>query len=222
MNDYGFTFTPEGCEKTETVYITERTEAAARKAFIRRFGKNEGQYDVELAAANTNATKDQERETLVKIKEMVAELGPDSYLKTAFDGVFEDAEQNIELDAAFSMKGRAETAEEKARELESQYIAAKLDASRLKAELDNAYKQIAALQGRQIPVWLHSHIYTLATEELTAAREGMAQAAEAMAQLADTPQDTAFAAAVQGYRAAKERRGLCEQIVAGLEDLSEK
>ena len=119
-----------------------------------------------------------------------------------FDGVFEDAEQNIELDAAFSMKGRAETAEEKARELGSQYIAAKLDASRLKAELDNAYKQIAALQGRQIPVWLHSHIYTLATEELTAAREGMAQAAEAMAQLADTPQDTAFASAVQGYRAA--------------------
>jgi hypothetical protein len=98
MNDYGFTFTPEGCEKTETVYITERTEAAARKAFIRRFGKNEGQYDVELAAANTNATKDQERETLVKIKEMVAELGPDSYLKTAF--VLMHTKYQIEIPAS--------------------------------------------------------------------------------------------------------------------------
>ena len=43
-----------------------------------------------------------------------------------------------------------------------------------------------------------------------------------MVDLADAPQDVAFAAAVKNYRAAKERREVCEQIVAGLEALTEK
>lgn len=113
MNDYRVTFIPEGRERTETAHITERTEAAARKAFVKRFGKEAELHDIELAAVNTNATKEQEREALEKIKAMVAELGPDSYLATAFEGVFEDAEQNIEFDAAFSMKARFESAKER-------------------------------------------------------------------------------------------------------------
>lgn len=44
------------------------------------------------------ATKEQERKTLEKIRQMVAELGTDSYLAAAFDGAFEIAEQNIEND----------------------------------------------------------------------------------------------------------------------------
>ena len=43
-------------------------------------------------------TKEQERNTLEKIKQMVAELGKDSYLAAAFIGAFELAEQNIEND----------------------------------------------------------------------------------------------------------------------------
>lgn len=70
--------------------------------------------DVELVATDVNATKAQERETLEKIKAMVEELGPQSYLKTAFDGIFEDAEQNIEDDAAYSMKARLETQAQRA------------------------------------------------------------------------------------------------------------
>jgi septal ring factor EnvC (AmiA/AmiB activator) len=44
------------------------------------------------------ATKEQERKTLEKIKQMVAELGENSYLAAAFTGAFELAEQNIEND----------------------------------------------------------------------------------------------------------------------------
>ncbi len=44
------------------------------------------------------ATKEQERKTLEKIKQMVAELGENSYLAAAFAGAFELAEQNIEND----------------------------------------------------------------------------------------------------------------------------
>lgn len=48
------------------------------------------------------ATKEQERNTLEKIKKMVAELGSDSYLAAAFTGAFDLAEQNIDDDAAFT------------------------------------------------------------------------------------------------------------------------
>ncbi|CDV96335.1 Hypothetical protein DPCES_5337 [Desulfitobacterium hafniense] len=50
----------------------------------------------------TIATKEQERKILEKIRQMVADLGENSYLASAFDGAFELAEQNIEDDAAYS------------------------------------------------------------------------------------------------------------------------
>ena len=49
-------------------------------------------------------TKEQERKALEKIKKIVAELGQDSYVGTAFDGCFELAESNIENDFADSAK----------------------------------------------------------------------------------------------------------------------
>lgn len=56
-------------------------------------------------------TKDQERKALEQIRKIVEGLGEDSYIGTAFAGVLEDAETNIEWDAAFSMKDRYEAAE---------------------------------------------------------------------------------------------------------------
>jgi len=47
-------------------------------------------------------TKEQERNTLSKIKKLVAELGKNSYLASAFTGAFELAELNIEDDAAYT------------------------------------------------------------------------------------------------------------------------
>lgn len=49
-------------------------------------------------------TKQQERDALEKVRKIVASLGENSYIGTAFDGCFDLAEQNIEYDAAFSMK----------------------------------------------------------------------------------------------------------------------
>ena len=50
-------------------------------------------------------TKAQEREALQKIQKIVAGLGENSYIGTAFEGCFDLADQNIEYDAAFSLKG---------------------------------------------------------------------------------------------------------------------
>lgn len=75
-------------------------------------------------------TKEQERKALARIRKIVAELGEDSYLATAFDGAWEIAEENIENDFANSTKfyvdkyngtdSRAVAAENKIRELTSE------------------------------------------------------------------------------------------------------
>ena len=221
MNSYKITFHyPESSD--ETAYITERTESAARKALVRQYGKDAEVVDVELHDTDVNATKEQERETLEKIKAMVAELGPDSYLKTAFTGVYEVAEMNIDEDAAYSFPGRVDLIEKQLREMGSKYNAARSDVEVLRSQLDHAQEQVDALKGRQLPAWLQSAAYGLAVEELAAAQKRMEQSAETMAYYAEAPQDIAFAEAVKSYRAAKERRGVCEQIVKGLEALTEE
>lgn len=62
------------------------------------------------------STKQQELEALKKICETVAELGPDSYIATAFEGCFEVARSNIENDFADSMKARWQDADRKLNE----------------------------------------------------------------------------------------------------------
>lgn len=57
------------------------------------------------------ATKERERKALEQIRKIVAELGEDSYIGTAFEGCFEIAQQNIDNDFACSMKERKEAAE---------------------------------------------------------------------------------------------------------------
>ena len=221
MNSYKFTYHyPESSD--ETAFITERTEATARKALLKRFGKDIEITGSELHDTDVNATKEQERETMEKIKAMVAELGPQSYLKTAFEGVFEVAEMNIDEDAAYSFPGRVSLLEEQLKEMGSKYNAARSDVEVLRSQLDHAQEQADALKKQQLPVWLHSAVYGLASEELATSKARMEQAAETMAYYAEAPQDIAFAEAVKGYRAAKERREVCEQIVKGLEALTEE
>lgn len=54
------------------------------------------------------ATKAQERAALEKIRKIVDGLGEESYIGHAMDGVFEDAEQNIENDFWNSYRNRYE------------------------------------------------------------------------------------------------------------------
>ena len=219
MNSYKVTYLLNGEEHYD--HITERTEKAAQKR-LKGIYKDAEITDTELTGTDVNATKEQERETLEKIKAMVAELGPQSYLKTAFEGVYEVAEMNIDEDAAYSFPGRVNILEEQLREMGSKYNAARSDVEVLRSQLDHAQEQADALKKQQLPVWLHSAVYGLASEELATSKARMEQAAETMAYYAEAPQDIAFAEAVKGYRAAKERREVCEQIVKGLEALTEE
>ena len=56
------------------------------------------------------ATKEQERKALNKIKNIIEGLGPDSYVGAAFEGCFEIAESNIQNDFLESMIAKYEKA----------------------------------------------------------------------------------------------------------------
>lgn len=213
MNRYKITYIVDEGE-TETAYITERTEAAARKVF-KTVSKGREITDVELYDTNVPATKEQERETLSKIKQMVEELGPQSYLATAFRGAFEDAEQNIEDDAAYSWYDRAESATKRAEAAEERLK----ELGGLVDSLKEENRSLGLRLTRSVfPSDLYLDLWTLATDDAKESRERMASAADIMAEMADTPQDIAFTRAVTIYREQKARAARCERMVAGLDE----
>lgn len=227
MNRYKITYIVDEGE-TETAYITERTEAAARKVF-KTASKGREITDVELDDTDIPATKEQERETLSKIKQMVEELGPQSYIATAFEGCFEVAELNIRDDAAYSLKARVEDAEERLREMGSVYNAAKMDAVRLEKQLEETYNQLAAakeeiasLKRQVLPEQLRRDLWVVVTDEAEASRARMAKAAHMMAICADNPACVGFKESVADYRKEEKRAEEMEQRAAALDAMEQK
>lgn len=111
MNTYKITFSREN-GTTGSDHFTAATEAQARRDFreVYRHGKGDI-IDVELVSTDAPATKQQERDALEKIRKIVEQLGPDSYIGTAFQGCFEIAAENIENDFACSMADKVQRAE---------------------------------------------------------------------------------------------------------------
>lgn len=78
-------------------------------------------------------TKEQERKALEQIRKIVEGLGEGSYIGMAFEGCFDDAEENIENDFGLSMNGRWRAAEQK---LEAAHI--------IRDDLEKAIKKLRA------------------------------------------------------------------------------
>lgn len=227
MNSYKITYIV-GEGETEETYITERTEAAARKLFKKASGGREI-TDVELYDTDAPATKDQERETLEKIKAMVAELGPQSYLATAFEGCFADAESNIENDFGDSMQRRWENsmeelsaAKEEINRLKAEIAAAQKKEETLQGQFDFASQHIKKLERQQLPEQLRRDLWVMVTDEAEASRARMAEAADKMAVGADNPGCVLFKDSVARYRAEKSRAEAMEQRATELEALESK
>ena len=227
MNSYKITYIV-GEGETEETYITERTEAAARKLFKKASGGREI-TDVELYDTDAPATKDQERETLEKIKAMVAELGPQSYLKTAFEGCFADAESNIENDFGDSMQRRWENsmeelsaAKEEINRLKAEIAAAQKKEETLQGQFDFASQHIKKLERQQLPEQLRRDLWVMVTSEAEASRARMAEAADKMAAGADNPGCVLFKESVARYRAEKTRAEEMEQRANALDALEPK
>lgn len=142
-------------------------------------------------------TKEQERQAIAKIRKIVEGLGENSYVGTAMQGVLEVAEQNIEYDAAFSLKGEKDIAER--REQEQAEITEKLKkelnnlnerykqlAIQRKEERESLMKQLqeaqALVKKYQMPEGMYQNIWMLIDEAQMQAQTQMMQAAEAMAE----------------------------------------
>lgn len=92
------------------------------------------------------ATKAEEKKALEQIKSIIAGLGEDSYLATAFDGCIADAELNIEWDAAFSYKDRAEHYGKECGELRDELEGKEKRIEELEKELEKKEAEAEILQ----------------------------------------------------------------------------
>ena len=96
------------------------------------------------------STKQEEREALEQIRKIVEALGPDSYVGTAFMGCFEDAEENIENDFAFSMYGRYKSIESEYEDLykENRELVEKM--SKLESEIKSQSETVDQLRSSSV------------------------------------------------------------------------
>lgn len=220
MKEYRITY--KIGEETEESRVIERSEAAARKDF-KAHHKDGTILEVELVAEDVPATKDQEREALAKIKQMVEELGPQSYVGTAFEGCFRDAEGNIENDFGCSMKQKLESAEFDVKELKGKLAAAEQrlgELGRLVESLKEERRILEVeLEKKTLPQWIHEGLVSTMSAASYYANEYMERAADKMANNAESPLCVAFKEAVEEYRRAKELRERCEKSLYGLDAL---
>lgn len=157
-------------------------------------------------------TKDQEREALAKIREIVEALGQDSYIGTALEGCLEIAEENIENDFACSMKQRVEASvvensrlKEKIAELEGKLAESEKDyeaaheAALLMAEEKNA--EIARLQAMVLSPDDMTDVQQLVKDRLAEDEMKATQAAAEIVEHAEEPTSNEFISAVKLHRA---------------------
>ena len=154
-------------------------------------------------------TKEQERKALDQIRKIMASLGEDSYVATAFEGCIEIAEQNIENDFACSMKQRAESAEKKVskleldnRDLRLAVKKAKEDASKKQTELEN---QLIDLRSRALTADDLVDCRQLVDNEAYDAEHDMKAAALDIVNFAEETDSSNFQEAVRANRAAASR-----------------
>lgn len=91
-------------------------------------------------------TKQQEREALERIKNILADAGDDSYIGMAFTGCVEDAESNIENDWALSMAGRWQSAEQKLEAVKAEANGLRAEREAMRAELDKYNAEVEKLR----------------------------------------------------------------------------
>lgn len=130
-------------------------------------------------------TKDQERQAITEIRRIVEGLGENSYVGTAMEGVMEVAEQNIEYDAAFSLKGEVEVADKRKKEAveESEKLKKLLEEERKIAnDLRVQLTKAQSIANRMtMPIQVYEELITILNERREEEENGISEAADRMA-----------------------------------------
>lgn len=159
------------------------------------------------------STKEQERKALEQIKTIVDGLGEDSYIRTAFDGAFEDAENNIKDDAAYSMKARYEFSEKQLEKALEEIKQLKEKLAKSKADLEAAHstaienskqkdKEVNSLKARVLSPDDIFDITSLILSKTSALEAEVKNAAERIVENATNPDSAIFRNDVKEHRAA--------------------
>ena len=165
-------------------------------------------------------TKDQERKSVEKIRKIVEELGENSYVGFAMEGVLELAEDNIREDTAYSMKKSAEIAWERATKAEKENkdlkkTVEKREAtiSELNTKLCNA---IAEAKANEIPEELVQELYCMAYDKEAELIGKMERAADQMTEATIAGEDAhGFA---EEYKKQKENRNRYRKVMEILDE----
>lgn len=164
-------------------------------------------------------TKEQERRAIAKIRKIVEGLGENSYVGTAMEGVLEVAEQNIDYDAAFSLKGEVEVSQKREREAEEENEKLKklLEkeqkiADDLRAQLTKA-KSIANQMA--MPIQMYEELIAILNERKEEEEDRISEAADRMA---DSIGDgngfsKGAAAAAREYREHRRKKAVCANLL---------
>lgn len=182
-------------------------------------------------------TKDQERQAVEKIRKIVEGLGENSYVGTAMAGVLEVAEQNIEYDAAFSLKEEKEIAER--REREQTEIAEKLKkelndlnerykqlAIQRKGERKNLTKQLQEAQTLadryRMPKDMYTSLWVEISEAEDRAQRGMMDSAILMSNYVGEEISPNIRAAAESFRKCRRQNAECKNLLKMLEEKYEE
>ena len=170
-------------------------------------------------------TKEQERQAIEKIDKIVEGLGANSYVAAAMEGVLELAEKNIEDDAMYSWKDRAESAQKKVQQLEAELKAARKelqeaqeDMKEMQQELKERRKECIRLRMTQKDA--EDLIEMVRISGKTAA-EQMEMAANAMARSIFNKSENAEEYA-QEYTEASMRQETCKRLDTMLQKYMEE
>lgn len=173
-------------------------------------------------------SKEQERQAVVKIKKIIEGLGENSYVGAAMEGVLDVAERNIEFDAAFSLKGAAESAEKRAAELEeknrqqadsmetlSKIVKGHEDEKQLLRQKMVAFQKEA--QRLRMTKNLYSVVWETVYDKKQEAERKMQVLAEQMANAALEEGTANIKELAQKYRSTREDQGRYEHALDDLE-----
>lgn len=190
-------------------------------------------------------TKEQERQAIAKIRRIVEDLGENSYIGSAMDGVLEVAEQNIEDDAAYSMKERMEIAErreqeqrERAEKMEKELKAAQTELAQCKEWWKEQQKDLTErLQEAQelviryeMPEDMYKKLWLIVSEAEEKAQQGMMNSAVLMQSYVGDTDETEISPkireAAKGFRKHRARlqeyKTLLEMLESKYEEGAEK
>lgn len=164
-------------------------------------------------------TKDQERQAVEKIRKIVEGLGENSYVGTAMEGVLEVAEQNIEYDAAFSLKGEVEVDEKRAREAEEENKQLKGLLEEEREKTNNLRAQLTKAQSianrMTMPMQMYEELIKILNERHEEEENKISEAADRMADSIGEGGGFSEGAAdaAKEYREHRRKKSVCMSIL---------